>query len=161
MFDSKKTQDHLEEQASKLDITLLIQETEGEKEVELEDLKKGLQKAVEKYNVEGVVAGALASTYQRDRVDKVAEELGLKVFTPLWQENQSNYMRWLVREGFKVEITSVAARGLTEEWVGKILDEESVEELIELSEEYRFHAAGEGGEYETRIVGFPEIMKRK
>ena len=158
MFDSKKTQTHLEEQASKLDIPLIIQKTKGEKEKELEDLKKGLQKAIDQYNVEGVIAGALASTYQRDRVDKVAEELGLKVFTPLWQENQSNYMRWLVREGFNVEITSVAARGLKEEWVGKVLDEDSVEELIELSEEYRFHAAGEGGEYETRVTGFPDSL---
>lgn len=155
MFDSRKTQDHLEEQASTLDIPLIVQETEGEKEKELEDLKKGLQRAIDQHSVEGVVAGALASTYQRDRVDRVAEELGLKVFAPLWQENQSNYMRWLVREGFKVEITSVAARGLTEEWVDRVLDRESVEDLIELSEEYRFHAAGEGGEYETRVVGFP------
>ncbi len=158
MFDSKKTQDHLEEQASKLGISLIVQETKGEKEKELEDLKKGLQKAIDQYGIEGVIAGALASTYQRDRVDKVAEELGLKVFTPLWQENQSNYMRWLVREGFKVEITDVAARGLTEDWVGTVLDDESVEELIELSEEFGFHAAGEGGEYETRVLDFPKSI---
>ena len=160
MFDSKKTQNHLDEQASKLGIPLIAQETKGEKEKELEDLKKGLEKAVEEYGVEGVVAGALASTYQRDRVEKVAEELGLKVFSPLWQENQANYMRWLIREGFKVEITDVAARGLTEEWEGKILDEENIEELIELSEQYGFHAAGEGGEYETKVVGFPKSLSQ-
>ena len=158
MFDSKKTQGHLEEQASKLGIPLIVQETQGEKEVELEDLKAGLRKAIEQYNVEGVIAGALASTYQRDRIDQVVEELGLKVFAPLWQEDQSNYMRWLVREGFEVEITSVAARGLTDEWVGKVLDDDSVNELIELSDEYGFHAAGEGGEYETRVVGFPTSL---
>jgi asparagine synthase (glutamine-hydrolysing) len=156
MFDSKKSRGHLEEQAEKLDIPLIVQKTEGEKEKELEDLKKGLEKAREEYCVEGVVAGALASTYQRDRVDRVAEEVGLKVFTPLWQENQENYMRWLIREGFKVEITSVAARGLEQSWEGRVLDEESVEELIELSKEYRFNAAGEGGEYETKVIGFPE-----
>ena len=158
MFDSKKTQTHLDEQASKLRIPLIVQNTEGEKEKELEDLKKGLQKAIDQYKVEGVIAGALASTYQRDRVDKVAEELALKVFTPLWQENQENYMRWLVKEGFEVQITDIAARGLTEDWEGKLLDEDSVEELIKLSEEFRFHAAGEGGEYETRVLGFPDSI---
>jgi asparagine synthase (glutamine-hydrolysing) len=157
MFDSKKSKNHLEEQASQLETPLIVQETEGEKEEELEDLREGLKKAIDQYNVEGVVAGALASTYQRDRIDQVAEELGLKVFTPLWQENQENYMRWLVNEGFKVEITDFAAHGLTEEWVGKVLDEESVEELIESSKEYGFHAAGEGGEYETKVVGFPSL----
>ena len=159
MFDSKKSRGHLEEQAEKLGIPLIVQETEGEKEVELEDLKKGLEKAREEYDIEGVVAGALASTYQRDRVDKVAEEVGLKVFTPLWQEDQARYMRWLIREGFEVEITSVAARGLDESWEGKVLDEENIDELLELAEEYRFNAAGEGGEYETRVVGFPDSMK--
>lgn len=155
MFDSKKSEKDLEWQAEKLGIPLMVQETKGEKEKELEDLKKGLEKAKEKFGVEGVAAGAIESSYQRDRVDQVAEEVGLKVFAPLWQFDQEQYMHWLVREGFEIEITDVAARGLTEEWEGKVLDEESVEELLDLGEEYRFHPAGEGGEYETRVVGFP------
>lgn len=158
MFDSKKDRFEIERQAEELGIPLLVQETEGVKEEELEDLRKGLRKASDDYDVEGVVAGAIASTYQRDRVEKVAEQLGLKVFAPLWQENQERYMRWLVREGFKVEITSVAARGLDRTWEGKVLDEDLVEELIELSREYGFNAAGEGGEYETRVVNFPEQL---
>ncbi|MFB6192847.1 MAG: diphthine--ammonia ligase, partial [Candidatus Nanohaloarchaea archaeon] len=159
MFDSKKSRGHIEKQAEKLGKPLIVQETEGEKEAELEDLEKGLEKARKKHNVEGVVAGALASTYQRDRVDKVAEKVGLKVFTPLWQEDQARYMNWLIREGFEVEITSVAARGLEEKWEGKVLDEENIDELLDLAEEYRFNAAGEGGEYETRVVGFPDPLK--
>jgi asparagine synthase (glutamine-hydrolysing) len=155
MFDVKKEEDAVEKQAEKLGIPLIEQYTEGEKEEELEDLRKGLEKAKKEYGVEGVVAGALASTYQRDRVEKVAEEVGLKVFAPLWQENQENYMKWLIREGFKIEITEVAARGLEERWEGVTLNEEKVEELIELSREYGFNAAGEGGEYETKVVDFP------
>lgn len=159
MFDSKKDRKDIEWQSEQLDIPLIAQETEGEKEKELKDLKEGLQKAKEEYGVEGVVAGALASTYQRDRVERVAEELGLKVFAPLWQEDQGRYMQWLIREGFEVEITSIAARGLDEKWEGVVLDQENVEELIELSREYGFNAAGEGGEYETKAVGFPKELK--
>ena len=158
MFDSKKSEKDLEWQAEKLEIPLIKQETEGEKEKELEDLRKGLKKARDDFGVEGVIAGAIESSYQRDRVDKVAEEVGLKVFTPLWQFDQEQYMHWLIREGFDVKITDVAARGLTEEWVGTVLDEENVEELLELADEYRFHPAGEGGEYETKTVGFPEEL---
>jgi asparagine synthase (glutamine-hydrolysing) len=158
MFDSKKAKKDIEWQSEQLEIPLILQETEGEKEEELEDLKKGLQKAIDQYNVEGVVAGAIESTYQRDRVEKVAEELGLKVFAPLWQENQERYMRWLIREGFKVEITDVAARGLEESWIGTELDDENINELIDLSEEYGFNAAGEGGEYETNVTEFPETV---
>jgi asparagine synthase (glutamine-hydrolysing) len=155
MFDSKKERSDIEKQAETLDIPLLVQETAGEKEKELDDLKQAMVRAKEQYGVEGVIAGALASTYQRDRVEKIAEEVGLKVFAPLWQEDQERYMKWLIREGFEIEITSVAARGLNESWEGRVLNEDSVEELIELSREYGFNAAGEGGEYETKTVGFP------
>lgn len=158
MFDSRKSKTSLEWQAEQLGIPLIAQKTDGKKEDELEDLKKGLSKAIEKYDVEGVVAGALASTYQRDRVEKIAEELGLKVFAPLWQENQENYMKWLVREGFEIKITDVAARGLENHWEGEVLDEESLEDLLALSREYGFNPAGEGGEYETEVTGFPDHM---
>jgi diphthine-ammonia ligase len=157
MFDSKKERSDIEKQAEELDIPLLVQKTAGEKEKELEDLKKAMSRAKEEYGVEGVIAGAIASTYQRDRVEKIAEELGLKVFAPLWQEDQERYMRWLISQGFEVEITSIAARGLDESWEGRILDEGSIDELIDLSREYGFNAAGEGGEYETKVVGFPAI----
>ncbi|MFB6213792.1 MAG: diphthine--ammonia ligase [Candidatus Nanohaloarchaea archaeon] len=154
MFDSKQ-RTVVEEQAGELGIPLVVRETQGKKEAELEDLEEGLRVAKEKYGVEGVVAGAIASTYQRDRVEKVAEKLGLKAFAPLWMTDQESYLRWLVREGFEVEITEVAARGLDDSWTGRTLDDESVEELIELSREYGFNAAGEGGEYETVVTGFP------
>jgi len=52
----------------------------------------------------------------------------------------------------------VAARGLDENWIGRVLDEESVKELIDLADKHRFHPAGEGGEYETKVVGFPEEL---
>jgi len=101
MFDSKKEEKDLEWQADKMDIPLRKQETKGKKEKELEDLKKGLEQVKEEFKVEGVVSGAIESTYQRDRVDRVAEKVGLKVYTPLWQFNRKQYMQWLIREGFK------------------------------------------------------------
>lgn len=157
MFDTRNS--IVDEQAEKLDIPLIVQETAGEKEEELEDLKEGLRIARDEYGVEGVVAGAIESTYQRDRVERLCEELGLKAFAPLWQENPENYMRWLLGEGFQVKITHTAARGLEDSWEGRILDSESLETLLDLAEQYRFHPAGEGGEFETEIVGFPEEMK--
>lgn len=159
MFDSKELE-VVEKQSQELGIPLMVAETEGEKEEELEDLERAMTAAKQEYGVEGVISGALASTYQRDRVDRMAEKAGLKVFTPLWRENQENYMKWLVRQGFEIEITQVAARGLDENWEGCILDEEGVEELIQLSKEYGFNAAGEGGEYETLVVGFPDVLRQ-
>ena len=54
-------------------------------------------------------------------------------------------------------ITSVACDGLDQDWIGKILDEESLESLIKLSTKYRFNVDGEGGEYETLVVYGPHF----
>lgn len=157
MFDTKQAA-LIEQQAESLGTPLLTQHTAGEKEKELTDLQAALAQAKQEYGVDGVVAGALASTYQRDRVEAVAERVGLAVFAPLWQEDPEQYMRWLVREGFQVQITRVAAQGLGDEWEGTVLDEERVEDLIHLAETHRFNAAGEGGEYETLVTRFPDTL---
>ena len=54
-------------------------------------------------------------------------------------------------------ITSVACEGLTEKWIGHILTEESLKEIEELSEKFRFNVDGEGGEYETLVVSGPHF----
>lgn len=154
MFDSKDPAT-VEAQARALEIPLLTVETAGEKEAELDDLRRGLERAREEFGVDGVVAGALASSYQKRRVERVAEEVGLAVHAPLWGEDQAAYMRWLVREGFEVEISKVAARGLDGDWVGRTLDADAVEELIDLAAEHGFHPAGEGGGFETVVVDGP------
>lgn len=155
MFDVKKDAAVVDAQADAMDLPLIAEETAGEEEDELEDLERALERARDEYGVDGVVTGALASQYQRDRVEQVAERVGLKVFSPLWAEDQEQYMRWLVREGFTVEITAVAAAGLDTSWEGRTLDTEAVEELLALAEEHGFQPAGEGGGFETVVVDSP------
>lgn len=127
---------------------------EREREVgELEEVLKGL-------GVEGVVSGAVASTYQRSRVDEVCRRLGLRALHPLWGENRSSLLHELLREGFEVMVTSVSAEGLGEEWLGRRLDRKSVEELLERSSRYGFDPVGEGGEYETLVLSSPFSSRR-
>jgi asparagine synthase (glutamine-hydrolysing) len=97
MFDTETST--VRRHAEDLDIALLVQKTEGEKEKELEDLSAAMRRARQQHDVDGVVCGAIRSTYQRDRVEQVAERHGLKVFAPLWAWDEEDYMRWLVREG--------------------------------------------------------------
>ncbi|MDY6776815.1 MAG: diphthine--ammonia ligase [Candidatus Nanohaloarchaea archaeon] len=159
MFDSKE-RTVVKQQSSSLGIPLLTEETPGEKEEELEELERMMERAREECGAEGVVSGALASVYQRKRVEEAADRTGLKAFSPLWMEDQEGYMRWLVREGFEVKVTEVKARGLDEEWEGRTLDRDAVEELVELSEEHGFQPAGEGGGFETVVVDGPMFSRR-
>lgn len=104
---------------------------------------------------DAVITGALLSDYQRLRFASIAEEVGLRIFNPLWRINQEEYMRSIVREGFKVMIVSVQAYGLPSWIVGKILDTELVETIIKLSRRYGFNPAFEGGEAETLVLDAP------
>ncbi len=141
--------------AEALGLPAIVSECGQGEESELNALRRILETAVDRYDVEWVVVGALASDYQRVRFNYVAKDLGLKVHTPLWHLDPATYLRKLVRDGFEFILTRVAAEGLTEDWLGRRIMEENVDELIALAEGHPFNSAGEGGEYETFVVKTP------
>lgn len=146
--------------ADSIKIPLIVVKTIGEKESELIDLKKAISLAIKKYSVEGVVNGALYSNYQRQRIEKICENLGVRSFSPLWHMNQAKYLEKLIKEGFVFIITKIACYGLDESWLGRKIDEKSIKELIKLEKKYGINVAGEGGEYETLIVDAPIFNKK-
>lgn len=105
--------------------------------------------------IDGLVSGALRSDYQRTRLDRMAERLGIKSFAPLWHNSASQHMQNLLEQRFSMMLTSVSADGLTEEWVGRSLDEQSLGELGVVAERHGFTVDGEGGEFETAILSAP------
>ena len=131
-------------------------ETEGVEEKELEDLRK----ALEGHDVEGILTGAIASDYQSIRIDRLCFDLGMRSFSPMWRWSQMMVLEDMVRAGFKVMIVGVYAEGLTESWLGRILDEKALEELADLSEKYGINISGEGGEFETLVVDGPNFHKK-
>ncbi|MDD5254278.1 MAG: diphthine--ammonia ligase [Candidatus Nanoarchaeia archaeon] len=147
-------------QSEALGIPLLEQETPGEKEAELKDLRTALKKAKEKYHIEGVTTGALFSNYQRERIEKVADSLGLKIFSPLWNMDQEKEMRMILQDGFKFIITKIAAEGLDKSWLNKEITEKEIDKLAELNRKHGFNVAFEGGEAETLMVDGPIFKKR-
>ena len=128
--------------------------TDGIKEEELDDLENILTRLKSK-GVEAVYTGAIESTYQRSRVDNICKNLEMKSFSPLWHRNPVEYMRELVDLGFEIILTSVSAYGLTKDWLGRTIDHNMIDELIELNEKYGVHPAFEGGEAETLVLDAP------
>ena len=147
-------------QASTMHVPQITVPTEGEKEVELQDLSKALKVAKDEYSIDGVFTGALASVYQKSRVERVCAELGLQSFSPLWQIDPRTHLLNIIRDGFDALITGVAALGLDEGWLGRRLDTEMVEELVELQRKHGMHAALEGGEGETFVLDCPIFEER-
>lgn len=148
------------EQSQAADIPLVAGTTTGNKESELADLKKTIRNAQQKYNLDGIVNGALLSNYQRERIEKICDSLGLKIFSPLWQKDQLQELRELLQNHFEIAFSSIAAEGLNESWLGKPLTEQRIAELQQLHKKLGLNPAGEGGEYETLVLDCPLFKQR-
>ena len=151
--------DNTAAQATAMGIPQLVQETKGEKEVELEDLKKALSAAKTKYGIEGVVTGALDSMYQASRIQRVCYKLGLTCFNPLWQKRQEDVLKEIAARNYNVIVAGVNGYPLEEDWLGRALDDTAVDELLKLQKDMGFNPAGEGGEIETYVLWAPRFVK--
>jgi len=148
------------QQAEAMNIPQIIKKTKGEKEEELKDLKAAIIQAMKKYHIVGITAGALASNYQKKRVEKICDELNLECIAPYWNYDDNKYMNEIVENNFEVIITSVSAEGLTSDFLGKKIDAELIEKLKKIKEKTRININGEGGEYETFVLDCPLYKKR-
>lgn len=127
---------------------------------ELEALASLLKRCRDRHGVEGVVSGALRSDYQRVRYLSVSDRLGLWHLSPLWHKDQAEYMRTLVREGFRFIVTRISAYGLPPRLLGRVLTPGDVEDIVKRAAKYGFNPAFEGGEAETLVVEAPLMKSR-
>ena len=154
-------------QAEAMGVPLITQETAGEEEKELEDLRTALRAAKQRYGIQGVVTGALWSSYQKERIERIAGEEQLRVFSPLWHIDQETELR-LVIDTFQVIFTAVSAYGLDRTWLGRPIAAADVDQLVAVDKELTkygtreagLNIAGEGGEYESLVLDGPPFNKR-
>jgi ABC transporter with metal-binding/Fe-S-binding domain ATP-binding protein len=145
--------------AEVMDIPLIIQQTKGEKEKELVDLEKAIQRAIDNYNVEAVVTGAVESAYQASRVQRICDNLGIECFNPLWQKDQFELLEDLLENNFKIIITGVFAYPLDEKWLGLEINKHFINNVKSLYKRYKINPAGEGGEFETLVLNCPLFQR--
>ena len=143
-------------QSRTLGMQLVSKESLGIKEQEVRDLEILLSNL----GVEGVVCGAIASKYQRDRVEKVCKKLGLKLIAPLWDRKPEELLREMLKDGFEIIITAVAADGFDESWLGRKIDDECIKDLLKLEKKHKISIVGEGGEFETLVLDCPLFSKK-
>ncbi len=124
--------------------------TKGEKEYELQDLTYGL----EKLEIDGITVGAVNSTYQNERVNAIADKLGIRVFAPLWQMDPESLLREVAARMDAI-IVVTAADGLSEDILGRQIDSSLIRQLMQISARHHIHLAGEGGEYESLTLNAP------
>ena len=130
---------------------LVTAKSSGTEEGDME----GLRNALDGLDVEGVVSGAIWSDYQWDRMNIVCGDLGLKLMAPLWRKDQDMLMDQFIDSGIRSMIVGCYAEGLGEEWLGRIIDRQAVEELKAIRARMGISIMGEGGEYESLTIDSP------
>ncbi|CAA2954688.1 Hypothetical predicted protein [Olea europaea subsp. europaea] len=106
-------------------------------------------------SVSAVSSGAIASDYQRLRVESVCSRLGLVSLAYLWKQDQSYLLQQMISCGIVAIIVKVASIGLhPSKHLGKEI-EHLESHLHKLKELYGVNVCGEGGEYETLTLDCP------
>lgn len=141
-----------------LDLPLVEADVRSGKAEEVEDLKATLLAAKQDLALDGIISGALASEYQRTRLDRIGHETGLRSFAPLWHKEPRAYVDSLVASGWDVRFSRTAADGVPNAWAGQRLDAAKVAAMA--AHRAQPHVAGEGGEYETLVLDAPCYTRR-
>ncbi len=143
-------------QAEAMGLPLIMKDCPNDETGSLKTLKSALEDAKDVFGIEGVVTGAIRSTYQATRFQKVCYDLDLWCFNPLWLRDETSVLKEVLDLGFEVMITRVA--GLDRYFVGRILNFDTVKRLEDMKG--YVNPAGEGGEYETTVLYMPLFKKR-
>ena len=109
-----------------------------------------LKEALAKMEIKGIITGAIASEYQKQRIDKIGHELGMPTYSPLWHKD--NVLLEEMEKHFEIFITAVSAEGLGRELLGK--------NFREIGKRKHIHPLLEGGEGETFVTDAPFFKKR-
>lgn len=103
------------------------------------------------HGIDAIVTGDTSDADRFHWLDDACKESGIKVLKPLWGKDRFQIFQELLSSGFKVVFTSVTEPCFNEEWLGKPLNKESLQELETLD--------GEIGEYHTMTIDAP-LFKR-
>lgn len=107
------------------------------------------------WGVEALASGVVYSWYQMRIFQMVSDELGLKLYTPLWGKDPFKLLLEEIESGMEIIVTGIAAEGLDEGWLGVKLDYNAMERLRDLNLRYGLSPIGEGGEMETFVIDAP------
>ncbi|WIA29375.1 hypothetical protein OEZ86_011879 [Tetradesmus obliquus] len=123
---------------------------------EVEDLTALLAFVKERHpDVQGVASGAIASDYQRLRVESVCSRLGLVSLGYLWHQPQDQLLSDMIANKIEAVLVKVAAIGLDpHKHLGKSICQMQPL-LCSLRDRFGCNVCGEGGEYETLTLDCP------
>lgn len=133
-------------QAEAMGLPHIFLETKGDREL------KDLERKIASLKPDAIFTGAIASDFQRQRIEQIGENLGIPTYSPLWHKDEILMDEML--SNFEIYTIAVSAEGLGPEFLGKPFSE-----LVRKSPK-GIHPFFEGGEGETFVTCAPFFSKK-
>ncbi len=123
------------------------------------DFKKTLLTLKQK-GISGGVFGDIDIEEHRQWVERVCREVEVMPCLPLWGQSQDAILKGFIASGFEAIVVAAKADLFGEEWLGRRLDRDFLEQLEKLRETKDITPCGEAGEYHTFVIDGPLFSKR-
>jgi uncharacterized protein (TIGR00290 family) len=82
--------------------------------------------------------------------------MGIKPTLPLWKRKREDLLKEFIQAGFKAVVVATNADFLGQEWLGREINKEFIEDLKALG---KVDLCGEKGEYHTFVYDGPVFKK--
>jgi len=142
-------------QAEAIGIPIIQLVTSGD---EYEADLKNLCRRLKQQGIDGAVFGN--GNVKHDWVERVCREVGVTAHFPLDDLSKDTIIKELVDLGFEAITVTARADVLNEEWLGRRIDLDFLEQLNEMKGIMSFTPGGEAGVYHTTVLDGP-IFKHK
>ncbi|NYT00230.1 MAG: diphthine--ammonia ligase [Methanocellales archaeon] len=106
--------------------------------------------------IQGMVFGDIYVQEHRDWIEGVCSQIDIKPIFPLWRIKTEKIVHDFIDSGFDSVIVAIKAEILSEDWLGKKVDNDLIEEF----KKRKIDPCGESGEYHTFVIDGPLFKKR-
>ncbi|MBI3563311.1 MAG: diphthine--ammonia ligase [Gammaproteobacteria bacterium] len=110
--------------------------------------------------IDCVVTGDIAAVNGHPNwIRERSRRVGMNVYTPLWGRDRATLLRQLLQRGFKARFSCVNTTWLSDDWIGRTLDNAAITQLCSIRERTGLDLCGEEGEYHTLVVAGPRFAR--
>ena len=128
-----------------------------------EPFKLGYVAAIRSLKRDGIgtlVTGDIAEVAGHSNwIGECVRHVGMRVVRPLWGREREELLQRLLALRFRLVFSCVKMQWLPEDWLGRELDYDAIEELRAIRRRNGLDLCGENGEYHTLVTDAPFLRK--
>lgn len=125
-----------------------------------ENYKIAINSLREKHGINVLITGDIAEVGGKPNwINECCKHLGMDTFMPLWGIDRNEIIDKLLSYKFRIIFSCVKKPWFTDDWIGRELNENVLEQLHTINAETGLDICGEEGEYHTLVIDCPLFKK--